>query len=203
MFRRPTPGEGDTTDTDELVLLRPWGLCSGDETDMSLRQPVAKGKRDRGFFFEWEDDHDVAQTKGGRKISMLFGRDGTGRMLAPLIVFGSAKKVKEEWVDRSITGEVHDEEGNLVPALWLANDEGSVASAEFKLYCEQVIIPSAKGYKCADERGKRQLFIVDGCRTHLCDPSTTRLLKDNGVLLQLRVPNTSSKTQGEDTTIFR
>ena len=184
---------------DERIRIR---ASSGDETDLSLRQPPAKAKKDRGFFFEDEEDHDVAMTKGGRKISWMFGRDTEGRMLAPLIVFGEAHKPKEEWIDRSITGQVPDAEGNLIPAMWLANDNGGVNAAEFKLYYERVVIPSAKGSGCANEQGKRQFFIVDGCQTHVCDPSTTRMLKDAGVLLHFRVPNTSSKTQGEDTTIF-
>ena len=177
---------------------------SGDETDMSLGSEPKKSKNERGVFLDSEmDNRDIASTKSSKKISWLYGRCGSGKMLPPLIVYGGAVKNKPEWCSDDVLSDVRDEHGEIIPTVWRSNPAGSVDADFFKEYVQRIIIPAAKGSGVRDETGHRGYYFLDGCQTHLADPATTRLLKDAGVKLFFRVPNTSSVSQGEDTVIFR
>ena len=190
----------------KLICLRPEALYSSDETDMSLGQPLKKGKKDICVFLDALDDGNIATTKTSRKISWQYGRCGDGSMLSPLIVYGGIKDssgIKLEWIDSSIVGHISDESGVPIPTLWRANEEGSVTTAFFHEYCLEIIIPSAYANGIRDEDGKRGIYIVDCRQTHLSSLETNDALKQAGIFLIGRVPHTSCESQGEDTCVFR
>ena len=177
---------------------------SGDETDCTLGSESKKSRPERGVYMAGSiDNRDVATTKPSRKTSMFYGRTGSGKMLPPLIVYGGAVKTQSQWCSDEVLTDVRDEKGEIIPTVWLANQGGSVDGEHFKVYVERIIIPAAKGAGVRNETGHRAFFFLDGCRTHLSDPATTKLLKDAGVNLYFRVPHTSSVSQGEDTVVFR
>ena len=186
-----------------LRWLRPQAIMSGDETDMSLGSEPKQSKNERGVFLDSEiDNRDIASTTSSKKISWLYRRCGSGKMLPPLIVYGGAVKNKPEWCSNDVLSDVHDEDGEIIPTVWHSNLAGSVDADFFKEYVQRIIIPAAKGSGVRDETGHRGYYFLDGCQTHLADPATTRLLKDAGVKLFLRALNTSSVSQGEDTVVF-
>jgi hypothetical protein len=161
-------------------------------------------KKERGVFLESIiDNRDVAQTKVGKKISWLYGRTGTGKMLPPFVVYGGAVNIKPEWASDEIFTDVRDQNGVVIPAMWRANPAGSVDSDMFREYVAGIIIPSMRGAGVRNEDGHRGVYLLDGCQTHLSNTETTKLLKDAGINLYMRVPNTSSESQGEDTVVFR
>ena len=187
-----------------LRILKPQVICSGDETDMSMGAAPKKSKKERGVFLSSSiDTRDVAATKVGRKISWFYGRTGTGKLLPPFIVYGGASKVKPEWISDEVFTDVRDANGELVPTAWRANSKGSVDSEMFREYVTDIIIPCMQGEGVRNEDGKRGMFLLDGCQTHLSNPETTRMLRDAGIMLYFRVPHTSDKMQGEDTVVFR
>jgi len=187
-----------------LRWLRPEAIASGDETDISLGGDPGKSKKERGVFLKSSiDTRDVASTKGGKKISWLYGRTGTGKMLPPFVVYGGAVKIKPEWASHEDFTDVRDQNGVVIPAMWRANQAGSVDSNMFREYITGVIIPSMQGAGVRNEDGYRGFYLLDGCQTHLSNPETTKLLKAAGICLYMRVPNTSSESQGEDTVVFR
>jgi len=65
----------------------------------------------------------------------------------------------------------------------------------------QIIIRTAQTQGFRNEDGYRGIFIFDGVQTHVSQ-ATMVLLRDNGLIVILRPPNTSSDLQGEDTVIF-
>ena len=187
-----------------LRWLRPEAIASGDETDMSLGAKPGKSKKERGVFLESIiDNRDVVQTKVGKKISWLYGRTGTGKMLPPFVVYGGTVNIKPEWASDEIFTDVRDQNGVVIPAMWRANPAGSVDSDMFREYVTGIIIPSMQGAGVRNEDGHRGVYLLDGCQTHLSNTETTKLLKDAGINLYMRVPNTSSESQGEDTVVFR
>jgi len=188
---------------DRLNCLHRERVFSLDETDMSIGQELKKSKKDIGVFCDVVDDHNVATSRSSRKITWLFARSGAGKMLPPLIVYGDSKTVKDEWKADVGDGDFMDDQGKPLPNMYAANDTGSVTTQVFHDYVEQVLIPCAKASGVRNEDGKRGILIADGVQTHLNHKPTMELLKNAGILYIVRVPHSSSDTQGEDTVIFQ
>ena len=96
-------------------------------------------------------------------------------MLSPLIVYGGIKDssgIELDWIDSSIVGDISDDSGVPIPMMWRANEEGSVTTKFFHEYCLKIIIPSAHANGVRDEDGKRGVYIVDCCQTHLSSLET-------------------------------
>jgi len=199
----PIYDEADPTKYERLLCIRPEALFSIDETDMSIGGEPKKSKHERSVFLKSGDDRDVATTHTCRKISMEYGRVGTGARLAPLIVYGGSKNVKTSWTSDGLTGDVKDSGGRAVPAVWLANPAGSVDADYFQVYVSDILIPSAIALGIRDEDGHRAVFLFDGVQTHVSNTTTLLLLKEAGIVPIPRVPHTSSQSQGEDTVVFR
>lgn len=199
----PDYDDAEPTKNDRLLCVRPEALFSIDETDMSIGGEPKKTKHERSVFMQSGDDQDVATTHTSRKVSLEYGRVGTGARLAPMIVYGGSNVVKKAWTCAGLVGDVKDSEGRAVPAVWLANPAGSVDSDFFQVFVTDVLIPSAIALGIRDEVGHRAVFLFDGVQTHVSNTTTLLLLKEAGIVPIPRVPNTSSQSQGEDTVVFR
>jgi hypothetical protein len=94
-----------------------------------------------------------------------------------------------------------------VIALYSANKKGSMTAEKCLDYLNKVLLPSLRTVfaDLASEevagKGFQGVEFCDGCQVHL---SYQRLLaaKKAGLHVCLRVPHTTSETQGEDTVIF-
>jgi len=187
----------------ELKWIHPERMFSCDETDVGLNQAKMKSKKDREVVGIEEVSPQTIHVKSSRKISFCFGRTGDNQSMTPFFVFGGAQNVNQFWTSDEIRGEVKDENGNLIPTQYAANDKGSVNEEMFhEIYVKQIIIPAARARGVRKEDGHRGIFLFDGVQTHLSEASM-KLLDDNGIRVILRPPNTSSLLQGEDTVVFR
>ena len=187
----------------ELKWIHPERMFSCDETDVSLNQAKMKSKKDREVVGIEEVSPQTIHVKSSRKISFCFGRTGDNQSMTPFFVFGGAQNVNQFWTSDEIRGEVKDENGNLIPTQYAANDKGSVNEEMFhEIYVKQIIIPAARARGVRKEDGHRGIFLFDGVQTHLSEASM-KLLDENGIRVILRPPNTSSLLQGEDTVVFR
>jgi len=187
----------------ELEWIHPERLFSCDETDLSLKQPLMKTKKEK-CVTDIEDK--VAQTmhvKCSRKVSACFGRTGDNEMIAPLFVFGALKRVLPSLMNGALRGHVKDADGNYIPTQYEVNDKGSVDRDLFvNVYLKKILVPTAFAKGVRNEDGKRGIFLFDGCQTHISEEGMS-YLKENGLKVITRPPNTSSDLQGEDTVIFR
>ena len=94
-----------------------------------------------------------------------------------------------------------------VIALYSANKKGSMTTEKCLDYLEQVLLPSLRtvfaDLRSEEDAGKgfQGVEFCDDCQVHL---SYKRLLaaKNAGLHACLRVPHTTSETQGEDTVLF-
>ena len=187
----------------ELTWIYPERLFSCDETDVSLKQDNHKSKKEKEVTNIDEVSPQTMNVKSSRKISMCFGRTGNNQMIAPLFVFGGAKRVQPAWTSDEIHGDVKDADGECIPTQYAANEKGSVDEEMFReTYVAKIIIRTARAQGVRNEDGHRGIFIFDGVQTHISE-ATMVLLRDNGLIVILRPPNTSSDLQGEDTVIFR
>ena len=187
----------------ELKWIHRDRIFSCDETDVSLNQTKMKSKKDREVVGIEEDSPQTINVKSSRKISYCYGRTGNNQLMPPFFVFGGAQKVQPFWTSDEIRGDVKDENGNLIPTQYGANEKGSVDEEMFhEIYVKQIIIPAARARGVRNEDGHRGIFLFDGVQTHLSKASMD-LLDEKGVRVILRPPNTSSLLQGEDTVIFR
>ena len=187
----------------ELTWIYPERLISCDETDVSLKQDNHKSKKEKEVINIDEVSPQTISVKSSRKISMCFGRTGNNQMIAPLFVFGGAKRVQPAWTSDEIHGDVKDADGECIPTQYAANEKGSVDEEMFReTYVAKIIIRTARAQGVRNEDGHRGIFIFDGVQTHISE-ATMVLLRDNGLIVILRPPNTSSDLQGEDTVIFR
>jgi hypothetical protein len=187
----------------ELEWVHPERLFSCDETDLSLKQPVMKTKKEKCVTDIEDKDAQTMHVKCSRKVSACFARTGDEEMIAPLYVFGSLKRVPRKLTSDALRGDVKDANGNYIPTQYEANEKGSVdGDMFFNVYLKKIIVPTAFAKGVRNEDGKRGIFLFDGVQTHI-SVEGMNYLQENGLKVIARPPNTSSDLQGEDTVIFR
>ena len=187
----------------ELEWLHPERLFSCDETDMSLKQKPGKTKKEVCVTDIEDKVATTMHVKSSRKVSGVVGRTGDKEMIAPLFVFGALKRVLPSLMNGALRGHVKDADGNYIPTQYEVNEKGSVDRDLFlNVYLKKILVPTAFAKGVRNEDGKRGIFLFDGCQTHISAEGMS-YLKENGLKVITRPPNTSSDLQGEDTVIFR
>ena len=201
-----------------LIWLHPELVISMDETDCGLSKEATKRSSQRGVRAGANDRGEVLHSKGLPPVSVAFSRNGAGEMVAPMVVVGGRKTLPDGFPTpdliggrselptsgnrNELLGTICDEDGKPLPTIWVASPKSAMNGELLLRWIAETAIPSLKLRGLSDESGPGGVIIVDGVQTH-CSLEAALLCKSNNVALILRPPYTSSKLQGEDTTIFR
>ena len=190
-----------------------WRILSYDETDVSLgTDHTSKKKSNKTVVgLAGEDDGAVVTYKSSGKITATAGRNGAGQSLSPYICYqgGIPERThecwaiddhgKQVWRQVELENSITDEDGNAVEIIYSANAKGSMNSERCLDFLNKITAPSLPGMKPQE---LMCVEFIDGCNCHL---SYERLKKaqEIGLGVILRLPNSTSRTQGEDTVLFR
>jgi hypothetical protein len=202
----------DVPYSEVVLFIHPQRLTSHDETDTSLNADFSSKKNsNRGILDGRSDDGAVLGHKAGMKISATIGRTGAGEATPPYFCFASGKGWEPGWAlgppdadgvrhPPQLTNIAKDVHGVPLPAIYSHNATGAMNSEKCFDYMMKVTIPSMGGISA--EEGRQGVEVLDGCSCHL---DIKRLLKGKelGLMTALRVPCTTSWTQGKDSTLFR
>ena len=190
-------------------------MLSYDETDLTLDQTGGSKSNSLRTITSGKGDYgETAATKSGKKVTGTGGRI-ENKALALYVVFGGGETFDARWCQDKPVGDVlrkvmiDDGKGGQVEviALYSANKNFSMTTEKCLDYLEQVLLPSLRtvfaDLRSEEDAGKgfQGVEFCDGCQVHL---SYKRLLaaKNAGLHVCLRVPHTTSETQGEDTVLF-
>jgi len=206
---RPLSEPGGT----QLEFTYPGLFASLDETNITLSQQAMHGTSAQVVCDVHDNAGNCLYSKGLPSSSLLYGRNGYGQMLPPLVVVGGRKKLPDSFPKPNLLGacisegggehalpsSCCDANGQLIPTMWRASDTSAVSSDILKEWAEKYLIPSFKAHGLSAE--KPAILLVDGVQTH-CGFELAVHLRQHHVYAFLRPPNTSARLQGEDTTVF-
>ena len=205
MELNPAWNADDPSATTKYVILRPEAFFSGDETQIGYPATTAASKKDRCVFHANRvlDNRNQLMNTAGRNVSMFYLRCGDGKKLNHAFCFSDCKNVPKNWINHELTSDPFGPDATVFPCMWFANAEGSFNSDLYAQVIYHCVIPCARAAGIRNEPGKRGVFVIDGCQTHINSLDVLLALKDAGLIVILRVPHSSHRLQGEDTVCFR
>ena len=196
---------------DEMLVIpedQRWRIISYDETDTSLDLLNKSKKKKKKSVIIPGDDGDVIGHKASCKITVTGGRNGAGEALAPYVCYsgtlpfhcGERHQNSEsgEWEPVVLHNLAKGVDVKPVEPIYAANAKGSMDFAKCLDYTKQISLKSLPGISLTNNC----IEFIDGCGCHL-DSERIDFMIASGMGSILRVPHSTSKTQGEDTVLYR
>ncbi|KAK3244607.1 hypothetical protein CYMTET_45787 [Cymbomonas tetramitiformis] len=182
-----------------IHIMRPERLLSFDETRLTMDMTDgSKSKAERIVNAGEGDEGEVLVNKGGGVASAIGGSTSTGESLPACIVFGGADSFLADWtVGAPVSTRIDPSTGRGYPTTFYANKKGGMTHALCLQYFQNNIRPIFPG--CSVENPVA--VICDGHGSHLsCE--LLAYCREEGIIIILRPPHTTSISQGEDVVNF-